>query len=42
MVTGLDVLLARDGFASVSDAVGVDALCCWYGHREDLYHCKKV
>ena len=28
MVAALDVLLARDGFASVSDAVGVDARNC--------------
>jgi dihydroorotate dehydrogenase len=42
MVTALDVLLARDGFASVSDAVGVDALCRRHGHPEGRYQCEKV
>jgi dihydroorotate dehydrogenase len=42
MVTALDVLLARDGFASVSDAVGVDALCRRHGHPEGLYECEKI
>lgn len=42
MITVLDALLARDGFASVSDAVGVDALCPPHGHPEGLYRCDKV
>ena len=42
MVAGLDVLLARDGFASISGAMGVDALDNKSALAKGLYQCEKV